>query len=384
MSFSRPACPFDLGAVDFEARPLIDWLAAERQAKLDLNLSQCPLILIGANAVLAQPFVAACKAGLNVVAIIDNALPADTASTPMIVGDADLDLVLKTFPDAVGILCCGSENALRHFRHLWGPRPQALLFYFEVIAALDMAPGFRLDFMRRFQSLETAQAARRTASRHLTDAASLKTLDALLLHHLTWDIGLLDAVSRPEKAIYFENDVMPLTAEEVFVDGGAYDGDTVRQFLAASGGRYRHVHAFELDPVNAAALVDKTRDVARLTPHAVGLWSRRAQLALEHRDDDGSRVSAHGDHYSDLVALDDLDIAPPTFIKLDVEGAEVEALRGAARLIAEHKPKLAICAYHKADDLATLFDTVMSLRDDYQFHLRHYSPIVFDTVIYAT
>ncbi len=384
MSFSRPGCPFDLGAVDFEAQPVIDWIESERRTRRDLNLGERPLILIGANAVLAQPFVVAAKASLNVVAVLDNVLPADAASRPMIIGDGELDLALKAYPDAAGVLCCGSENALRHFRRLWGQRPQPLLFYFEVIAALDMAShSLRLDFMRSFQSLEAAQAARRMARRYLADTPSLKTLDGVLLHRLTWDLSLLDAVSRPEKAVYFEDDVMPLTPDEVFVDGGAYDGDTVRQFLAASGGHYREIHAFELDPVNAAVLADRTHDVARLTTYPVGLWSARAQLALDSGDN-GSRVSAEGDRRVDLVALDDLDITAPTLIKLDVEGAEIEVLRGAAKLIAKHKPRLAICAYHKADDLVTLFDAVRAIRDDYQFHLRHYSPIVFDTVIYAT
>lgn len=383
MTFVRTPCPFPLGSVDFESPVFRSWLDGELRARDDLNLAARPLVLIGANSVLARPFVAWCRAHLNVVALVDNALPSDMAARPMVIGDGQFAEVLDLYPDAVGVLCCASEGALNHFTARWGERPQPLLFYLEVIAALPHAQaGPHLAFMAEFQSLATACAAWRTASKFLSDRDSLMVLDAVLLHHLTWDIGLLRPIRRPEKAIYFEPDVMPLSDDEVFIDGGAYDGDTVLQFARASDGNYREIHAFELDPANGTAFQAKAGAVPLTVLRSQGLWSHKDRLYLNHRDDMGSRIGDEGDKTVDLMALDDLDIAP-TLIKLDIEGAEVPALRGAARTIAQHKPKLAICAYHKADDLMTLFETIHAIRDDYRFQLRHYSPVVFDTVIYA-
>jgi hypothetical protein len=73
----------------------------------------------------------------------------------------------------------------------------------------------------------------------------------------------------------------------------------------------------------------------------------------------------------------------PTFIKLDIEGAEKEALLGSAEIIKRRKPKLAICAYHKPEDIYELPRTILALRGDYRFALRQHVAGYWDTVLYA-
>ena len=68
---------------------------------------------------------------------------------------------------------------------------------------------------------------------------------------------------------------------------------------------------------------------------------------------------------------------------MDIEGAELEALKGAEQIIRNFKPKLAICAYHKPEDLYTLPELIKSFRDDYVFYLRHYTDTLYETVLYA-
>jgi hypothetical protein len=84
-----------------------------------------------------------------------------------------------------------------------------------------------------------------------------------------------------------------------------------------------------------------------------------------------------------LVALDDLALGEITLLKMDIEGAEVPALIGAKRTIERYKPKLAIAAYHKADDLPQLINSILDIRDDYVFTLSHHSPFFRDTVLMA-
>ncbi len=72
-----------------------------------------------------------------------------------------------------------------------------------------------------------------------------------------------------------------------------------------------------------------------------------------------------------------------TFIKLDVEGAELETLKGAERTIKEYKPRLAISIYHKPSDIYEIPELLMEYRSDYKFYIRHYTSYVWETVLYA-
>lgn len=377
--------PFELGHIDFNARAFTDWLAGIRAQRRDLNVLERPQILLGAGALLAQDFVRYQLSRGQVVALVDNARAGQVRDGVPIIGDNDVQPLLIKTPDAIGILCCGSENAIGHFRRLWGANPQPLLNYFEVMAEwpAGTSPGHRLAFLPSFSDDDGIRAAQGSARRVLQDADSLRTLDALMLYRLTWDGRYIAKVNRPEKAIYFEPGALPIHDHEVFIDGGAFDGDTVRAFHARTDGKYNHIHAFELDPANAEAFVIKTSHIPNVTLHSQGLWSGPAELGLEHRPDDGSRVSASATQTVALDALDNVNVGAATLIKLDVEGAEVDALNGAAALIRTHKPKLAISAYHRSDDFVTLIDTVRAIREDYSFTLRHYSPILFDSVLYC-
>lgn len=85
-----------------------------------------------------------------------------------------------------------------------------------------------------------------------------------------------------------------------------------------------------------------------------------------------------------IVSLDDV-VGDEVvgFIKLDIEGAEYDALEGAQRTIARDKPLLAICVYHKPGDQLALMDYLHSLVPEYRFWLRHYGTAEWDTILYA-
>jgi FkbM family methyltransferase len=375
--------PFELGKTDFSSHAFESWLGEARSRRQDLKPLDRPQILIGAGSVLAQDFVQACLDHGRVIALVDNTTAGQSRDGVPIIGDAGLKSLLARTPDAIGVLCCGSEGAIAHFTAVWGDAAQPLLGYFEVIAhSPTLFAGERLGFLPSFSTHEGVVAAHTAARAALKDSLSLVTLDAIMLHRLTWDSRYIAAVAKPEKAIYFEPDVMPLHDREVFIDGGAFDGDTVRAFHTATHGKYAHVHAFELDPTNADLFAARVT-LPQVTLHRLGLWNEKARLGLEHRPDNGSRVSDKATQYAELDALDNVDIGPATLIKLDVEGAEVQALKGATNVIRQHKPKLAISAYHKSDDFVTIINAIRGIRDDYTFTLRHYSPMIFDSVLYG-
>jgi len=74
---------------------------------------------------------------------------------------------------------------------------------------------------------------------------------------------------------------------------------------------------------------------------------------------------------------------PVTYIKMDIEGAELNALKGAANTIKKNKPRLAICVYHKPEDILEIPVFLSELVPSYQFYLRHHSQYYIETVLYA-
>lgn len=118
------------------------------------------------------------------------------------------------------------------------------------------------------------------------------------------------------------------------------------------------------------------------------LWSKTTTLSMDARGDFATSVTLpnENDHLPkvEAAALDDLlGDREVTFIKMDIEGAEAEALRGAQKIITEQKPKLAISVYHNPEDILTIPQLILEYNPDYKFYLRHYSFSNYDTVLYA-
>ncbi len=217
----------------------------------------------------------------------------------------------------------------------------------------------------------------------LADGLSRDTFEAFLAAKLGAAGEPLAAVWRKEQ--YFPREIVKLSRSEVFVDGGAYTGDTLLTFLRLTGGAYARYCAFEPEPRNAATLkatVEK-RALRGVSVHNKGLWSAPAALpfAVRHGTS-ASAVSAGGET---SVEAETIDRAAPdaTFIKLDIEGAELEALKGAAAAIKRNRPTLAVCVYHRPGDLFEIPLFISALVPDYHFYLRQHQPVACETVLYA-
>lgn len=185
---------------------------------------------------------------------------------------------------------------------------------------------------------------------------------------------------------YFDPEIVTLDPGEVFVDGGMYTGDTAQLFVRLFNGRYRHYYGFEPDEQNFLAAENDLIGNERFTLIKKGLWSQEGKLSFCGNLASGSRLDECGSgEYAEVTALDAFfqDREAPTFIKMDIEGAEREALIGAEQIIRSHKPKLAICVYHKPEDIYVLPELINSFREDYRFYLRHYSDTIYETVLYA-
>lgn len=191
-----------------------------------------------------------------------------------------------------------------------------------------------------------------------------------------------------EKSIYFDlKELLPCKDWEIFVDAGCFDGLTTRSFFEwCSGNGYSY--CIEPDTQNIAT-IKKTLDGYKnydIVDRAV--WSRTMTLAMNEKGNFATSVTLSdiqdGLQKIQAVALDDiLKDKAVTFIKMDIEGAELEALRGAEKIITEQKPRLAISIYHKPEDILVIPQIVLNYHANYKFYLRHYSFSDYDTVLYA-
>jgi FkbM family methyltransferase len=190
---------------------------------------------------------------------------------------------------------------------------------------------------------------------------------------------------------------------EVFLDGGAADGDTVREFLKMTNGNYRQIYAFEPDPYLFDSLSINTEKSADIDIINAALSDKNGEETLYYG---GLMASGIADMPYFLTTKTKFSDSPykrktcqtfsidgyfaanphkplPTFIKLDVEGAEKAALIGAAKTIAAAKPKIAISAYHKTENVYDLAVEIKRIRPDYKFKLRQTDYGYYETVLYA-
>ncbi len=191
-----------------------------------------------------------------------------------------------------------------------------------------------------------------------------------------------------ERAIYFDLDeIIPSIEGETFIDAGCFDGLNTKQFFKWCKNNGKS-YCFEPDKQNIALI---KRNLEGYTDYEIvegALWSEDTILAVEEKNNYATSVS-EWDGLSETgkinaVSLDskmkNMDV---TFIKMDIEGAELNAIMGAKQIIMEKHPKLAISIYHKLEDIWEIPRLILEYYSDYKFYLRHYSFSDYDTVLYA-
>ena len=175
---------------------------------------------------------------------------------------------------------------------------------------------------------------------------------------------------RSEKDEVYRN-ILKLSKKESIVDLGAYDGDTIREFLHFTGGEYRRIFAFEPDEKNFKKLAKKTEGMSALSLFNLGAWDKKETLHFEKKAGRSSHKSETGVPIN-FDSVDNVITEPVSFIKMDIEGAEKKALDGAKETIKKYKPKLYVCAYHRNEDFFALPEKILSLNPDYNIFLRHH------------
>lgn len=351
------------------------------------------VILYGAGGVGRDVCRVMTAAGIRVLCILDRgaAGDGDFQGVPIRTVDAcpvqperraGVPLVLSIFNRGVDI-----PNLARALRAAGFAR---IVSFVGLHAAFAEGLGDRFWLTDR-RRLETHQADIAAAERVFSDEDSRALYRSLIALRRSGEYG--ERLNpRDGEAQYFPSDVPGWLAGPLrFVDCGAYQGDTLELLLASQ----RHADAsahFEPDIDNFAVLARlvraRRRDLrgpAVLWPCAVG--DRSAAVSFDAGRDEASGVRADGNASVTAVALDDVLVGwSPTFIKMDIEGSEVDALHGARQLIAESRPSLAVCVYHRPDHLWRI-PLLLSRWEElagYRYYLRAHGFNGFDIVLYAS
>ncbi len=251
-----------------------------------------------------------------------------------------------------------------------------VLAYFKELAAVHETvaphlPLFRGDKIVDWDWLQTYASELQQVYDKLADDWSRKVFAAALNYKLSGKPQYLWECETERR-----NDLKELfdwSGQEFYADLGAYNGDTVKEFLELTEGQYKNIVAVEPDRRNYKKLVAfaEASGLKNFKIVEAAIWSEKTELAFS---DSGGRQSTLLSNKKRMVQTVDLDTllgtSSATYIKMDVEGAELEALQGSVRQLNANKPKLFLAAYHHDIDLFMLPLFLWRRVPEYKIYLR--------------
>ena len=220
------------------------------------------------------------------------------------------------------------------------------------------------------------------------DDKSRMVMEVYLQSKIYCDDSLMQKVfDTSEEPQYFGVNLYKISNNEIFVDCGAYDGDTCRAFIKYVDNKFKKIFAFEPDKSNYEKLSTYFAHMGGVTEVEciqAATSNENKTLRFSAMGNTSSSIDEHGEIEIQAVKIDDVvENTGASFIKMDIEGSELDALHGAENTIKKFRPILAICAYHKPEDLFSLYDYINSICKDYKFFLRAHKPFPQEVVMYA-
>lgn len=245
-------------------------------------------------------------------------------------------------------------------------------------------PYYQIDLPHKIlQDSEKVKKAYELFSENESRAQYLAQLRLRLL----LDIGGLSLPSGRKEVLYSR--IKSLGNNEIFVDCGAFDGDTIKEYLAERGSNFKRIVAYEPDPENFIKLKEYVSNLPleirnKIDIYKYALGKEKAIVCFDASGSLDASVKKNGSVEIECVSLDkELVKYRPSLIKYDIEGAESDALIGTKEIIKRDKPALAVSVYHRQSDLWELPLYISSLNSDYKYFLRMHQEDGFDLIAYA-
>ncbi len=248
-------------------------------------------------------------------------------------------------------------------------------------------------YFKNMQNLKLVKENVASVMDILEDERSKEIMFTLIKNWFDFDVDAIGYEEIFTNDQYYPSDIIKLSDTESFVDVGAYNGDTIFDFMKRTGNKFNFIYAFELDKKNfneMTSAVDKldSKQKDRIKLYNFGLLDEEKDVYYETGGSGMQStfinvINAASDSGKTVRLSDVLKNEKVTFIKMDIEGSEVKALKGAEKIIKTQRPTLAICVYHKPEHLWEVPLYIKEIVPEYKIYIRHHTPLEYETVCYA-
>lgn len=220
----------------------------------------------------------------------------------------------------------------------------------------------------------------------IEDEISLCVLDNIIMFRFTFDTGYLIKANEISildgQAEYFDKEIVSFSSNEVFVDGGAYKGESTKDFIKATNSRFKKVYLFEPDKDLIKDCKKNLKEYKNIEFLQYGLADKNRTVNFKKTNNLDGKIDENGEEEIKICSIDNMVTEPVSYIKLDIEGSESSAIIGARKTISVQSPKLCISAYHYPCDLWKLYNEILNISSNYKVYARHYSNAICDTDFY--
>lgn len=292
---------------------------------------------------------------------------------------------LEKYKDDVAILI-----TTQHYKKI---HQQLLGKGFKKIFAVTEYRFFNESYLKDKDNIEKIKENILKSIDIMEDRRSKDIIFTLIRNWFDFDVATVGYEDIFTNDQYYPSDIIQLSDREAFIDVGAYNGDTVFEFLKKTDNKFDSIFAFELDKNNfkkmEAAINKLDMSVKKkIKLYNLGIMDKEQDIYYESgvsgSESTFINVINSASEYGKTVKLSEiLKNEKITYIKMDIEGSEVKALSGAEEIIKKQKPKLAICVYHKPEHLWEIPLYLKKIVPQYKIFLRHHTMSDYETVCYA-
>jgi len=271
----------------------------------------------------------------------------------------------------------GSPLEVKHKLNEMGFKNISYLAFYKYSAFNLIHPPFITDFEDDYK---------KNADRYnsvydlLADKKSKEVFEKIINFKMTFDYEFMEGFTNNHEGQYFDKEIIPEIKEISFVDGGGYVGDTATEVIK-NYPDFKKIYLIEPIPENIRIAKRELGHLQNIEFLTCGVSNKKETLYF-NEEKSFSTIYTKGTQSVEVDTIDNIVKDRVNFIKLDVEGAEQDAIDGAKETIKRYKPILAICVYHKAEDWYKIPKKVLEIEKNYNVYLRHYMEGIFETVMY--